>query len=69
MSDNNHKNKTIKYEEPAPYKKDVDNPFESMMARFDKAAEILNLEKGVYEYLQKPVKQVIVSIPIQMDSG
>ncbi len=57
------------YEEPAPYKKDVENPFESMMARFDKAAEILNLEKGVYEYLQKPVRQVIVSIPIQMDSG
>lgn len=59
----------VKYEEPAPYKRDVDNPLESMMARFDRAAEILNLEKGVYEYLQKPVKQVIVSIPIQMDSG
>jgi glutamate dehydrogenase (NAD(P)+) len=40
-----------------------------MMARFDKAAEILKLEQGVYEYLQKPVKQVIVSIPIQMDNG
>ncbi len=59
----------VKYEEPAPYNRDVDNPFESMMARFDRAAEILDLEKGVYEYLQKPVKQVIVSIPIQMDSG
>lgn len=57
------------YEEPGPYRKDVENPFESMMARFDKAAEILNLEKGVYEYLQKPVRQVIVSIPIQMDNG
>lgn len=59
----------IHYEEPAPYKKDVDNPFESMMARFDKAAEILQLEPGVYEYLKKPAKQVIVSIPIQMDNG
>lgn len=68
MDDNNDKG-TVNYVEPAPYKKDVDNPFESMMARFDKAAEALNLEKGVYEYLQKPVKQVIVSIPIQMDSG
>src|SRR6266545_1116853 len=68
MDDNNHKI-DIKYEEPAPYNRDVDNPLESMMARFDKAAEILNLEKGVYEYLQKPVKQVIVSIPIQMDNG
>jgi glutamate dehydrogenase/leucine dehydrogenase len=63
------KNKMEHYEEPAPYKKDVDNPYESMMARFDKAAELLNLDKGVYEYLQKPVKQVIVSIPIQMDNG
>jgi glutamate dehydrogenase (NAD(P)+) len=68
MGDNNDKI-DVKYEEPGPYNKDVDNPFESMMARFDKAAEILNLEKGVYEYLQKPVKQVIVSIPIQMDNG
>ncbi len=57
------------YIEPAPVHHGEPNPFESMMARFDKAAEILNLEKGVYEYLQKPVKQVIVSIPIQMDNG
>jgi glutamate dehydrogenase/leucine dehydrogenase len=63
------KNKMEHYEEPAPYKKDVDNPYESMMARFDKAAELLNLEKGVYEYLKTPMKQIIVSIPIQMDNG
>lgn len=61
--------KTANYQEPAPYHKDVDNPFESMMHTFDKAAEMLNLEKGVYEYLKTPVKQVIVSIPIQMDNG
>ena len=61
--------KTANYKEPAPYHKDVDNPFESMMETFDKAAEMLKLEKGVYEYLKRPVKQVIVSIPIQMDNG
>ena len=61
--------KTANYQEPAPYHKDVDNPYESMMHTFDKAAEMLNLEKGVYEYLKTPVKQVIVSIPIQMDNG
>ena len=61
--------KNSSYKEPAPYHKDVDNPFESMMETFDKAAEMLNLEKGVYEYLKNPVKQVIVSIPIQMDNG
>jgi len=67
MSDSYKSEET--YKEPAPVHEGEPNPFESMMARFNKAAEILNLEPGVYEYLQKPVKQVIVSIPIQMDSG
>jgi glutamate dehydrogenase (NAD(P)+) len=40
-----------------------------MMRRFDIAAEILELEPGVYNYLKSPVKQIIVSIPIQMDDG
>jgi len=48
---------------------DSENPLESMMKRFDVAAEILGLDRGVYEYLKTPVKQVIVSIPIQMDDG
>lgn len=69
MSENNTTKNGNSYIEPAPFNKDVDNPFESMMARFDKAAEILKLERGVYEYLQQPVKTVIVSIPIQMDNG
>lgn len=57
------------YKEPAPYRKDAENPFESMIIRFDKAAEIIKLDEGVYNYLKMPVKQVIVSIPIQMDNG
>jgi glutamate dehydrogenase (NAD(P)+) len=56
------------YKEPGPVL-DHENPFESMMQRFDTAAEILGLEEGVYEYLKTPVKQVTVSIPIQMDNG
>ncbi len=56
------------YQEPAPFP-DKENPFESMMRRFDVAAEILGLERGVYEYLKQPVRQYIVSIPIQMDDG
>jgi glutamate dehydrogenase (NAD(P)+) len=56
------------YKEPAPII-DRDNPLESMMQRFDRAAEILNLEPGIYHYLKTPVKSVIVSIPIQMDDG
>jgi glutamate dehydrogenase (NAD(P)+) len=56
------------YKEPAPIL-DKDNPLESMMQRFDRAAEILHLEPGIYQYLKTPVKSVIVSIPIQMDDG
>ncbi|HTX18360.1 MAG TPA: Glu/Leu/Phe/Val dehydrogenase [Bacteroidota bacterium] len=61
-------NESTTYKEPAPIT-NRENPFESMMERFDIAAELLGLERGVYEYLKTPVKQVTVSIPIQMDSG
>jgi glutamate dehydrogenase (NAD(P)+) len=56
------------YKEPAPVI-DREQPLTSMMRRFDVAAEILGLERGVYEYLKTPVRQHIVSIPIQMDDG
>jgi glutamate dehydrogenase (NAD(P)+) len=44
------------------------NPFEAMMARFDAAAELLDLDPGLYKVLRHPDKQVIVSIPIQLDN-
>ena len=56
------------YFEPTPIP-DKHNPFESMMKRFDVAAQILKLDPGVYKYLKTPMKQVIISIPIQMDDG
>lgn len=56
------------YKEPGP-KLDEDSPFESMMERFRFAAEILELDEGMFQYLASPVKQVTVSIPIVMDSG
>ena len=59
---------TVVYQEPAPHI-DKENALESMMSRFDHAAEILGIRRGVYEYLKTPVKQIIVSIPIQMDNG
>lgn len=58
----------VLHHEPTPIP-DKENPFESMMRRFDIAAEILELEAGLYNYLKTPSKQVIVSIPIQMDDG
>jgi len=56
------------YKEPGP-KLDVENPFESMMERFRFAADLLELDEGMFQYLSSPVKQVIVSIPIIMDNG
>src|ERR671926_993044 len=46
-----------------------ENPFEAMMTRFDRAAELLDLEPGLYKVLRHPEKQVIVSCPVMMDSG
>lgn len=46
-----------------------DNPFESMMSRFDEAARIIGLDEGSYNVLKSPQKAVIVSIPVTMDNG
>ncbi len=46
-----------------------DNPFEAMMARFDHAAELLDLDPGIYKVLRVPEKQMIVSVPVQLDNG
>src|SRR5438445_11676134 len=46
-----------------------ENPFEAMMSRFDRAAELLDLEPGLYKVLRHAEKQIIVSCPVMMDSG
>jgi glutamate dehydrogenase (NAD(P)+) len=46
-----------------------DNPFEAMMQRFDKAAELLHLDEGIYRILRHPEKQIITHIPVAMDNG
>jgi glutamate dehydrogenase (NAD(P)+) len=46
-----------------------ENPFEAMMSRFDRAAQILDLEPGLYKVLRHPEKQITVSVPVMMDNG
>src|SRR3989441_362434 len=46
-----------------------ENPFEAMMERFDHAAQLLNLDPGLYKVLRNPEKQIIVSVPIIRDNG
>ncbi|CAN5504884.1 Glu/Leu/Phe/Val dehydrogenase [soil metagenome] len=46
-----------------------ENPFEAMMSRFDRAAQLLDLEPGLYQVLRHPERQIIVSVPVMMDNG
>lgn len=46
-----------------------EDPFEAMMSRFDRAAELLDLEPGLYKVLRRPEKQIIVACPVMMDNG
>ena len=58
----------MNYLEPAPIK-DKENPLESMMSRFDKAAELLEISDEMYNILKVPRKQVVVGLPVTMDNG
>jgi glutamate dehydrogenase (NAD(P)+) len=60
---------TTVYKEPAPRVENTENPLESMMSRFNVAAEILGLDPETYEVLKAADKQVIVHMPVSMDDG
>jgi len=46
-----------------------ENPFESMMERFDRAAQLLDLDPDLYAVLRCPTRELKVYIPTRMDSG
>jgi glutamate dehydrogenase (NAD(P)+) len=46
-----------------------ENPFESMMERFDRAAQLLSLDPDLYAVLRVPNRELKVYIPTRMDSG
>src|ERR1700686_1304139 len=45
------------------------NPWEAQAARFDFAAQKLNLDEGVWKILRYPQREIIVHIPVSMDNG
>ncbi len=45
------------------------NPWVSQAARFDLAAQKLNLDEGLWKILRYPNREIIVHIPVSMDSG
>ena len=55
------------YQEPGPIAHD--NPFQEMMERFAHAAELLELDPGLFKYLSAPTRVHITSVPVPMDDG
>jgi len=45
------------------------NPWEAQSARFDFAAQKLNLDEGLWKVLRYPNRELIVHIPVSMDNG
>ena len=59
---------------PSPYVDDAkeikeENPFESMMQRFDEAASRLKLDPNIYKILRWPNREITLYIPVLMDDG
>jgi glutamate dehydrogenase (NAD(P)+) len=49
--------------------KDITNPYDSMIQRFDVAANIIGLDEDTYNILKTPSRQYLVSLPVKMDDG
>jgi glutamate dehydrogenase (NAD(P)+) len=45
------------------------NPWEAQAARFDLAAQKLNLDEGLWKVLRYPTREIILHIPVSMDDG
>jgi len=53
----------------SPHVDKESNPWESQRARFNLAAQKLNLEDGVWRVLSYPNREITVYIPVMMDDG
>src|ERR1700704_3203667 len=45
------------------------NPWEAQAARFDFAAQKLNLDEGLMKVLRYPTREIILHIPVMLDNG
>jgi len=48
---------------------DEKNPFDAMIERFDRAAQILGLDPDLYAVMRVPSREIKIYIPVKMDSG
>jgi len=62
---------TFEYDDLAPSSHSIEdeNPFATMMASFDEAADRLGLDPDLYALLRKPDREIHVSLPTQLDDG
>jgi glutamate dehydrogenase (NAD(P)+) len=54
---------------PVASKVHEDNPYEAMLARFNSAADILELDKGQRAVLTTPERELKVAVPVRRDDG
>ncbi|HVP26061.1 MAG TPA: Glu/Leu/Phe/Val dehydrogenase [Candidatus Bathyarchaeia archaeon] len=59
---------SVRFETLAPIKVSP-NPYEAVLKLLDTAAEKLNLDSGVHEMLKRPMRTIIINIPVVMDDG
>jgi glutamate dehydrogenase/leucine dehydrogenase len=45
------------------------NPFDIALQQMETAAKKINLDPNILEYLKKPQRELIVSVPVRMDDG
>jgi glutamate dehydrogenase (NAD(P)+) len=45
------------------------NPFKTAQAQLDSAAEVLQLEPTLHAFLREPMREMHVSLPVEMDDG
>lgn len=46
-----------------------DNPLDSLIYHFDRAARLINLERDLYNFMRYPSREITVYIPVMMDDG
>jgi glutamate dehydrogenase (NAD(P)+) len=66
-----HSPPNAEYDDLAPSSRSLEdeNPFATMMASFEEAADKLGLDPDLYALLRKPDREIQVSLPTQMDDG
>lgn len=48
---------------------EVHGLYEETMERFDQAARLLDVDRGLYKIVRYPVREITVYLPVQMDDG